>query len=123
MLVLQELWSCKTRLLVQGQSSDFVEDNDEENKLFMTHFDTNDVTSDVWFVHRCSNHMSDMMEMFKECDEPQKMKVKLCDNKDMQVEGKCIVVIKTSHCKIKLLRMFVCFEFGTKLVECTTING
>ena len=67
----------------------FAETNDEESKLFMAHYDTNEVASNVWFVDSSySNHMSDMKAIFKELDETQKISVKLGDNKDIQVEGK-----------------------------------
>ncbi|KAL3537426.1 hypothetical protein ACH5RR_000792 [Cinchona calisaya] len=70
----------------------------------MAHYDTNEVSSDVWFVASgCSNHMTGMKEIFKGLDETQKMKVKLGDNKDIQVEGKGTVEIKTSHGKVKSL--------------------
>ena len=58
----------------------FAETNDEESKLLMAHYNTNDVASDVWFVDSgCSNHMSGMKAMFKELDETQKLIVKLSD--------------------------------------------
>ncbi|XP_020243384.1 uncharacterized protein LOC109821619 [Asparagus officinalis] len=82
----------------------FAEQNDEESKLFMAYFDTNDVASDVWFVDSgCSNHMSGIREMFRELDKTQKMQVKLGDNKNIQVEGEGTVAIKTNNGKVKLL--------------------
>lgn len=47
--------------------------------------------------------MSGIKEIFKELDEMQKMMVKLGDNKDIYVEGKGTIVIKTNHDKVKLL--------------------
>ena len=82
----------------------FAEKNDEENKLFMNHYDTNEVASNVWFLDNgYSNHMSGMKTIFKELDETQKNLVKLGDNKDIQVEGKGTVAIKTSNGKVKLI--------------------
>ena len=82
----------------------YAEEVDEESNLFMVHHDADETPSDVWFVDSgCSNHMSGMKAIFKELDETQKMKVKLGDNKEIQVEGKGTVAIKTSHGKVKLL--------------------
>ncbi|KAL3533483.1 hypothetical protein ACH5RR_007004 [Cinchona calisaya] len=68
----------------------------------MAHYDTNGVSSGVWFLgNGCSNPMTGMKEIFKELDETQKVKVKLGDNKDIQVEGKGTIEIKTSHGKVK----------------------
>lgn len=44
----------------------YEKENDEESKLFMAHFNSNNVASDVWSVHSgCSNHMSGIREMLK----------------------------------------------------------
>ncbi|KAK3001640.1 hypothetical protein RJ639_021269 [Escallonia herrerae] len=51
----------------------------------------------------CSNHMTGMKSLFKELDETQKLKVKLGNGKEMQIEGKGIVGIETSHGNVKLL--------------------
>lgn len=47
--------------------------------------------------------MSGTREMFRDLNESEKMQVKLGDDKDIQVEGKGTVAIKTSHGKVKLL--------------------
>ena len=74
------------------------------DKLFMNHYDTNEVASNVWFVDNgYSNHMLGMKAIFKELVQTQKILVKLGDNKDIQVEGKGTVAIKTSNGKVKLM--------------------
>ncbi|KAA8524804.1 hypothetical protein F0562_011227 [Nyssa sinensis] len=80
------------------------ENGEESSKLFMTHFDPNNKSSDVWFVDSgCSNHMTGMKSLFKELDETQKLKVQLGNAKEMQVEGKGTVGIETTHGNVKLL--------------------
>ncbi|KAA8545391.1 hypothetical protein F0562_020175 [Nyssa sinensis] len=45
------------------------ENGEESSKLFMTHFDPNNKSNDVWFVDSgCSNHMTGMKSLFKELD-------------------------------------------------------
>ncbi|KAA8523955.1 hypothetical protein F0562_010614 [Nyssa sinensis] len=74
------------------------ENGEESSMLFMTHFDPNNKSSDVWFVDSgCSNHMTGMKSLFKELDETQKLKVQLGNAKEMQVEGKSTVGIETTH--------------------------
>lgn len=82
----------------------YAETTNEESKLFMAYRDTNEVTSDMWFVDSgCSNHMTGMKLIFKELDETQKTIVRLGDNNGLQAEGKGTVAIKSSHGKVKLL--------------------
>ncbi|KAA8532830.1 hypothetical protein F0562_033053 [Nyssa sinensis] len=77
------------------------ENGEESSKLFMTHFDPNKKSSDVWFVDSgCSNHMTGMKSLFKELDETQKLKVQLGNAKEMQVEGKGTVGIETTHVRV-----------------------
>ena len=79
-----------------------VENEEEEDKLFMACMDTNPKIGDLWFVDSgCSNHMTGTKCLFKELDETQKIKVQLGNTKEMQVEGKGTVKVETSHCKIK----------------------
>ena len=64
----------------------------------MAHYDINDVASSMWFVDSgCSNHMLGIKALFKGPDEILKMKVKLGDDKEIQVEGKGTMAIKTSQ--------------------------
>ncbi|KAA8547740.1 hypothetical protein F0562_004169 [Nyssa sinensis] len=80
------------------------ENGEKSSKLFMTHFDPNNKSSDVWFVDRgYSNHMTGMKSLFKELDETQKLKVQLGNAKEMQVEGKGTVGIESTHGNVKLL--------------------
>ncbi|CAL5340443.1 unnamed protein product [Camellia sinensis] len=88
----------------KDQQVNYAAENEESSKLFMTHFDPNNTSSDVWFIDSgCSNHMTGMKSLFKELDETQKLKVQLGNAKEMQVEGKGTVSIKTTHGNIKLL--------------------
>ncbi|KAK2983132.1 hypothetical protein RJ640_022604 [Escallonia rubra] len=51
----------------------------------------------------CSNYMTGMKSLFKELDETQKLKVKLGNGKEIQIEGKGTVGSETSHSNVKLL--------------------
>ena len=81
-----------------------VENEEEENKLFMACIDTNPKPSDLWFVDSgCSNHMTGTKSLFQELDETQKIKVQLGNKKEMQVKEKGTVGVNTSHGKVKVL--------------------
>lgn len=41
-VILARVWACSSRLLVQGETTEFVETNNEEIKLFMAYCDTNE---------------------------------------------------------------------------------
>lgn len=86
------------------QRSNFVENVQEESKLFMTHSHITDGSESVWFLDSgCSNHMTGTKSLFKELDESQKSEVRLGDDKTMQVEGKGTVAIKTMQGEVKVL--------------------
>ncbi|KAL6315260.1 hypothetical protein AAG906_000341 [Vitis piasezkii] len=51
----------------------------------------------------CSNHMTGIKSLFKELDESHKLKVKLGDDKQVQVEGKGTVAVNNGHGNVKLL--------------------
>ncbi|XP_028079521.1 uncharacterized protein LOC114281273 [Camellia sinensis] len=88
----------------RGRGRGCAGNGEESSKLFMTHFDPNNMSSDVWFIDSgYSNHMTRMKSLFKELDETQKLKVQLGNAKEIQVEGKGTVSIKTTHGNIKLL--------------------
>ncbi|KAJ0094872.1 hypothetical protein Patl1_15003 [Pistacia atlantica] len=64
--------------------------------------------ADCWYKDQQVNYATkngeeSMKSMFKELDETRKMQVKLGNGKEIQVEGKGTVAIKTSHGKVKLL--------------------
>ncbi|KAG6393809.1 hypothetical protein SASPL_144383 [Salvia splendens] len=75
-----------------------VQEETNDNKLFMAVADAVDVPNDVWFVDSgCSNHMCFNKEMFKELDESRKIQVRLGDDKSIQFEGKGTVGVKDGH--------------------------
>ncbi|XP_010267663.1 PREDICTED: uncharacterized protein LOC104604813 [Nelumbo nucifera] len=86
------------------KQTNFTEKVEEESKLFRAHSPIDNASNGVWLLDSgCSNHMSRTKSLFKELDESQKSEVRLGDNKQMQVEGKCTIAIKTSQGNVKLL--------------------
>ncbi|KAJ0082908.1 hypothetical protein Patl1_12101 [Pistacia atlantica] len=58
----------------------------------------------IWFLDSgCSNHMTGIKSLFTELDKSYKIKVRLEDDKQMQVEGKGTVTINNGHGNVKLL--------------------
>ncbi|KAL3533684.1 hypothetical protein ACH5RR_007205 [Cinchona calisaya] len=56
------------------------------------------ITGDVWFLDiSCCNHMTSVQSLFKELDETYKIKVRLGDDKQVQVEGKGTVTINNGN--------------------------
>ncbi|KAL4317940.1 hypothetical protein GQ457_18G004620 [Hibiscus cannabinus] len=87
----------------QEQAS-YVEQEDGEIKLFMAYQENAASHSNIWFLDSgCSNHMTGVKSMFNEIDETFKQKVTLGDNKQIQVEGKGNVAVKSSSGNVKLL--------------------
>ena len=81
-----------------------MEENEENSKLFMTHSQVNDISNDIWFLDSgCSNHMSGIKSIFRDIDETHKLNVRLGDNKQIQVEGKGTIEVKTNQGKVKYL--------------------
>lgn len=57
-----------------------------------------------WLVDSgCSNHMSSARELFENLDESQKIKVRLGDDKEIQVQGKGTVALAATGGRTKLL--------------------
>ncbi|KAE8734772.1 hypothetical protein F3Y22_tig00000715pilonHSYRG00163 [Hibiscus syriacus] len=91
------------RRLKQEQAS-YAEQEYDEIKLFMTYQENTTSHSNIWFLGSgCSNHMTGVKSLFNEIDETFKQKVTLGDNKQIQVEGKGNVAVKSSSGNVKLL--------------------
>jgi len=89
---------CWSRRKDEARRANFAEKVTEEGNLFMAHSPINNEFNKVWFMDSgCSNHMAGTRLSFKELDETQKSEVRLGDDKQMKVEGKGTIVIKTSH--------------------------
>ena len=77
----------------------------------MAKHDAENETSSAWLADSGrSNHMIGQKDLSKALDETQKQKVKLGDNKVIQIEGKGIFSLKTSHGEVKLLHTFKLFQ-------------
>jgi len=64
----------------------------------------NDAGGGVWYVNSGrSNHMSSAKSMFKELNESLKSKVRLGEAKQLEVEGRATIAIKTEQGNAKLL--------------------
>ena len=58
----------------------------------------------MWLINSSySNHMPGKRDLFVDLDESHKLKVKLGDNKEVQVQGRGTVAIKTNQGKVKLI--------------------
>ena len=81
-----------------------MEKNEENSKLFMTHSQVHNISNDIWFLDSgCSNHMLGIKSIFRDIDETHKLNVRLGDNKQIQVEGKGTIEVKTNQGKVKYL--------------------
>lgn len=77
---------------------------EEESKLFMASSQITESANVVWFIDSgCSNHMSSSKSLFRDLDESQKSEVRLGDDKQVDVEGKGTVEIKTVQGNVKFL--------------------
>jgi hypothetical protein len=70
--------------------ANYAEEDDTQSTLFMTSSSVDKIdASSIWFLDSgCSNHMSGFKQLFEDLDETCKLKVKLGDDKLIQVEGK-----------------------------------
>ncbi|KAL3512752.1 hypothetical protein ACH5RR_025469 [Cinchona calisaya] len=85
----------------QANYAEEADDDEEECTLFMAKQEYTLTTADVSFLHNgCSNHM--IQSLFKELNQTYKIKVRLGDDKQVQVEGKGSVAINNGN-RIKYL--------------------
>ena len=99
------------------------EEDEKEFKLFMARSETIESSNDTWFLDSgCSNHMTGLRFLFKELDESYKIKVRLGDDKQMQVEGKGIVAISSGG-NVKLLHNVLFVPKLTQPAKCGTTGG
>nr|ABW74566.1 integrase [Boechera divaricarpa] len=81
----------------------FVEQENEQPRLFMA-FESEEASKSVWYLDSgCSNHMTGTKSSFKELDESHKLKVKLGNDKEVQVEGRGVVAVHNGHGNLKLI--------------------
>ena len=75
------------------------EEEDAQPTLFMASSASDKVdASSIWFLDSgCSNHMTGYKQLFEELDETYKLKVRLGDDKMIQVEGKGKVAVHTKN--------------------------
>ncbi|KAG0486322.1 hypothetical protein HPP92_008417 [Vanilla planifolia] len=70
------------------EQASFVEEKNDQHKVFMARTENNFDVSKIWFLDSgCSNHMTGFKHLFSQLDETHKLKVKLGDDKVIQVEG------------------------------------
>lgn len=76
----------------------------EVSNLFLTQYEAHQGEECVWLVDNgCFNHMTGMRELFQELNEYFKMKVRLGDNKEIQVMGRGTVAILPKQGNLELL--------------------
>ncbi|KAJ4817458.1 polyprotein [Rhynchospora pubera] len=94
---------CHKKQRDEGQAS-FVEEKKDQPKLFMARTEEDLDVSKIWFLDSgCSNHMTGFKHLFDQLDETHKLKVKLGDDKVINVEGKGTVAVQTSQHNTRLL--------------------
>ena len=68
----------KTDCWKREKQASYMEKNEENSKLFMTHSYVHNISNDIWFLDsRCSNHMSGIKSIFRDIDETHKLNVRL----------------------------------------------
>lgn len=78
-------------------------EKDEDERLFVLY--ARHIKSNVWFVDSyCSNHMMEKKVIFDKLDETKRITVELGNKKELQVEGKGKIKVKTKEGKIKALQ-------------------
>ncbi|RVW83084.1 Retrovirus-related Pol polyprotein from transposon TNT 1-94 [Vitis vinifera] len=88
----------------QEKQANYVEQEEDQVKLFMAYNEEVVSSNNIWFLDSgCSNHMTGIKSLFKELDESHKLKVKLGDDKQVQVEGKGTMAVNNGHGNVKLL--------------------
>ncbi|XP_021893053.1 uncharacterized protein LOC110811010 [Carica papaya] len=101
--VVEEVIKAEADCWKRKKQANYVKD-EEEIKLFMAYQDGTKASSGIWFLDSgCSNHMTGIKSLFKELDESCKVKVRLGDDEQMQVEGKGTVALSNGHGNTKLL--------------------
>ncbi|KAH0724856.1 hypothetical protein KY284_000721 [Solanum tuberosum] len=74
--------------------------SENESKFFMAHSSITNIIDNVWLIDSgCSNHMSCIRSLFRDLDDSQKSEVRLGDDKQVRVEGKGTIAIKTMQGK------------------------
>ena len=72
-------------------------------RLFMA-YKSLGVSKTVWYLDsEFSNHMTGIKSLFKEIDKSHKLKVKLGDDKEVQVEGRGVVAVQNGDGNVKLI--------------------
>ncbi|XP_044478092.1 uncharacterized protein LOC123205234 [Mangifera indica] len=78
------------------QQANFVEEKEDEGNLFLTCMNPKEINCDLWFLDSgCSNHMTGIKSLFQNIDESVKLQVHLGNDKQVQIEGKGTVAVKT----------------------------
>ncbi|KAL6312732.1 hypothetical protein AAG906_015139 [Vitis piasezkii] len=77
----------------QEKQANYVEQEEDQVKLIMAYNEEVVSSNNIWF----------WISLFKELDESHKLKVKLGDDKQVQVEGKGTVAVNNGHGNVKLL--------------------
>ncbi|XP_073121219.1 uncharacterized protein [Henckelia pumila] len=88
----------------KNRQVNYAVEQEEEANLFMAYQEDSKSCNNIWFLDSgCSNHMTGSRSLFKELDETYKIKVRLGDDKQMQVEGKGTAEVIDGNGNIKLL--------------------
>lgn len=89
--------TCKSRMLEIMQKM-------KKQLQIMAYKNDTAASTDICFLDSgCSNHMTVIKSLFKQLNKSYNIKVGLCDDKQVQVEGRGIVAINKSSGDVKLI--------------------
>ncbi|KAJ4772132.1 polyprotein [Rhynchospora pubera] len=89
--------NCYQKQREEGQAS-YAETDQHQSKLFMAYTKEEVDSSSIWFLDSgCSNHMTCHKHLFEDLDTSHKLKVRLGDDKSIQVEGKGTIAVRNNN--------------------------
>ncbi|KAJ4754257.1 polyprotein [Rhynchospora pubera] len=95
--------NCYQKQREEGQAS-YAETDQHQSKLFMAYTKEEVDSSSIWFLDSgCSNHMTCHKHLFEDLDTSHKLKVRLGDDKSIQVEGKGTIAVRNNNSGMKYL--------------------
>lgn len=112
--------NCWEKLRQQANSVEYK----EENNFFLTCLNSSESINDVWFLDSgCNDHMICSKEMFQSMNDSVKPQVRLGNDKQVNVEDKGTIMVKTKSGKEKGIYEFYYIPgLAHNLFKCWTIG-